>query len=439
MQEQLDNDILKAVGVRYVANPELGCKGAVETDEMCRRTVARLEWLDRVRPRVVLMADHQNKDPHAVMVRCLGEKVAYLDKSKAPEIRGMLKAAPRGMLTTAITGVVVGPHGYFLVKKPEVSQAYTSEEIGVDWSNYQVSEPVLIPNEYFDSHDELSLVIMTELVPRLAEVSVEELRLYFGPWLNSIRYNQSREVQQEMQELISLLAADKRKEVRQIAVDIDHLRTKKGSGEVIEEMVELWWNGMLSDSMVNESFSLVCQRCLNERRQLLSLLGKVEEMMRNMPGELYDHVGSPFEFFSRLGYLAPTMTALSGVLSLFAIRTLLCRELDLSEEPFFGTRTEMITDVREMPATIGRVMDFADSQCKEYAEILTVQRLADYLRQDYLNTRNDQIESIISRAKPATNIFVDRNYGPCNGNIQEQRLQLMSDNNDNNTKLIEQR
>ena len=177
MINQLNNDILKAVGVRYAVNPELGHRGVVETEEMCQKTIAKLKWLNENRPRVVLMADSQNKDTHAVMVRALGEKIAYIDMNSAPEIHGMLKETPRGMLSTCITEVRVNKHGFFYVKKPTMDRAFTPEEIGVDWSSFQVSEPFLLPSEYFDSHDELSMVIGDELFPDLANVGVDELRM----------------------------------------------------------------------------------------------------------------------------------------------------------------------------------------------------------------------------------------------------------------------
>ena len=58
-----------------------------------------------------------------------------------------------------------------------MDRAFTPEEIGVDWSSFQVSEPFLLPSEYFDSHDELSMVIEDELFPDLANVGVDELRM----------------------------------------------------------------------------------------------------------------------------------------------------------------------------------------------------------------------------------------------------------------------
>lgn len=49
-------DTIKCVGVRFFANPELGC-GATETEEMCRKTTEVLEWLNGKRPIIVMMPD----------------------------------------------------------------------------------------------------------------------------------------------------------------------------------------------------------------------------------------------------------------------------------------------------------------------------------------------------------------------------------------------
>ena len=419
-RKQLEKDTLKAVSVRFVVNPELGCVGVSETEERCQKTIAKLEWLDRTRPRCVLVADTKNRDPHAVMVRAMGEKIAYLDKNQAAEMRGMLKVTPRGMLTTTITDVCVYEHGYFFLKKPEVSVPYVAEEIGVDWSRYQTQELLLLPDDYFMSHDELSMVLFEELLPDMQAVGTEELLEYIRLWMQSIRYNQSREVQDEMTRMITILSSDKREEIRLMAVEIDHIRTKKGTKEILEEMSETWWSEMLHTPTVNDSFSLVKQRCQNDRRQLLCILDKVEQLMREMPGELYNDVDSAYDFFSHLNYLAPPMIALRGVLSLFAVRTLICNELGLSHEPFFGARVEMIADTNMIPTTIGKVLVFAEEQCKEYAEVLTVQRLASFLKEDYLGTRDAEIEGIISKIKPATNINIGTLNGSATGKVTQE-------------------
>ena len=67
-----------------------------------------------------------------------------------------------------------------------------------------------------------------------------------------------------------------------------------------------------------------------------------------------------------------------------------------------------------------KVIDFAEKQCREYAEVLTVQRLADFLRQDYQNTRNEQIEGILDRIKPAPNINIGTLNGSATGQVTQE-------------------
>lgn len=418
MQQQQNTDILKAVGVRFIVNPELGSPGVVETEEMCRKTVASLDWINTTRPRVVLVADTSNKDKHAVAVRALGRTLAYVDASQAPEIRGMLKATPRGMLTTSVVGVEVYKHGYFYVRKPVVSLPYQAEEIGVDWSQFKTSELILLPDDYFVGHDELSMVLFDELLPDLQNVTVEELGQYVDLWLKSVRYNQSCEVHDEMKQLISVFSADRRKEVRDMAMEIDHIRTKKGTKETLEEIVG-WWHEMIHSSSVVRSFELIKLRCQNDRVKLLLILGKVEALMQKLPGDLYNDVGSAYHFFSHLHYLAPPMISLRGVLSLYAVRTLICNELALPLDPFFGERQELADDVKAMPTTIGKVMEFADKQCREYAEVLTVQRLAKYLREEYLGWRETEIEAMLDKMKPAANITIGTLNGSATGEVTQ--------------------
>ena len=139
-----------------------------------------------------------------------------------------------------------------------------------------------------------------------------------------------------------------------------------------------------------------------------------------MPGDLYHDVGDVYEFFSHLGYLAPPMRALSGVLSLLAVRTLICNELGLSQEPFFGDRVEAITDTNQIPTTIGKVLAFGNEQCKEYAEMLTIQRLANYLKDDYHGTRDAEIEGILDKIKPAPNITIGTLNGSATGQVTQE-------------------
>ena len=389
-------DTIKCVGVRFFANPELEDRTVLETEEMCGKTIGVLEWLDEKRPIVVMMADLQNHDPHCVQVRAMGRAVANVDRDAAPMIRGMLKASPSGKLITQIADVNVYRHGFFYVKMPIVPKEFTAEEIGVDWSQWTIETPLVLPAESFLEEEELSMVIREVLLADIASADTEQLTAYFTLWMKSIRFNHSREVAFAIQEYISILSADEREEVRQISKELDHLRTKKGTPEVINELVTTWWEPMLGSTVVGENFALIRRRVMSDKHQLLSILDYVEQLMRPMPGELYNDVGDVGKFFSHLYYLAPPMRALQGVLSLMAIRTLICQELNLSMEPFFGNRVPEITEVSQLPTTIGRVMVFNQTQCRTYEESLTLQRLVEWLERDSRGNHQAEIEQMLN-------------------------------------------
>ena len=399
---QLISDTIKCVGVRFFANPELEDRTVPETEEMCRKTIGMLEWLKEKRPIIVMMADLQNKDPHCVQVRAMGKAVANVDKDAAPMIRGMLKASPTGKLITQIADVNVYGHGFFYVTKPIVPREFTAEEIGVDWSMWECDMPLLLPAEIFMQEEELHLVIREVLLPDIEGAKVAQLYEYFQQWMQSIRFNHSREVALAMTEYVRLLSADKREEVRQIGNELDHLRTKKGTPEVIGEMAGEWWNTLLGSSTVSDNFALIRRRAMSEKCQLLSILEYVERLMRPMPGELYNDVGDAHKFFSHLYYLAPPIHALQGVLSLMAIRTLICRELNLGMEPCFGSRMTDVKDVRDIPVTIGDVLDFADDYCDERLEKLTMQRFAEQMQLKFLNQQSEEILRLGRKAEDTT-------------------------------------
>ena len=356
------NDTFKAVSVRYFANPELEDKHVIETDEMCLKTIARLERLRDCDPRLVLMRNRKNRDPHCVIVMAMGQGVANLSKEDALEACGMMTAMGVDCLRSRIAQVVVGKHGYFYIHKPECGQPYVCEPLGVDWSRWETEEMLLLPEDDLLATESLSVVIREDLLPCLGEEGVVcELREYLTLWMQAVRYNQCHEVQHEMHHYIRLLSADSREEVRQLAVEIDHLRTKKGTSEMTRELVDVWWSGLLHSRTVTDSFSIVKARCAHDTQQLWKILLHVNDLMRTMPGELYNDVGDAYEFFSHLGYLAPPISAYRGVLSLYAIRTLVCEHLGISQSPSWQPQPAQITSVRDIPLTLGDVIDFKDT------------------------------------------------------------------------------
>ena len=420
----ISSDVWKAVSVRFYANPELQDGNVLESPEMCQKTIERLKWLKRNPPRLVLMPDKQNKDPHCVMVRALGKRIANLSKEDALEARAMMMAMNTEMLRCDVGKIVASKHGYFWIQKPICMEPVERVELGIDWNKWACEEMLMLPDEDFVKERELYEVIRGDLLPDVVKgADVYELEDYTTLWLESVQFNQCLEVQQAMDEMVRLLSADERVWVRQLAVEIDHQRTKRGTPEVVREMAEEWWPRLIQSSTTQHSFALLRRHWMGNRNQMMELLNRVEELMRPMPGGLYNDVGNVQAFFSHLNYLAPPRKALQGILSLLAIRTLLCTEMGLDMEPCFVSRIDEIKDIkdiRQLPTTIGRVMAFSETQCRKDYQIETMQLLVNWLERDCRGTRVKEIEEMIDCHKPAPNIHINTLVGSATGDVKQE-------------------
>ena len=384
----------KAVSVRFFANPELEDRSVSETEAMCQKTIQLLEWLRDRHPLLVLMPDRHSPDPHCVMVIALGKRVANLSKEDAREARGMMSALDTNRLMCMMSDVVVAAHGYFYIHKPECDKPHLSEPIGVDWSQWEAKEVLLLPDDEMNCAEALSAVINEALLPQLDADGIEtELAEYMTLWMAAVRFDQSREVQQEMDNYIQLLSANSKESIRRMAAEIDHLRTQKGTREHIAAMANEWWNGLLALKAVTESFALIKARYVHESEQMKALLQQVDEWMRPMPGELYNDVGDACSFFCHLGYLSPPRKALRGVLSLYAIRTLVCREMGLDAGPQWMEPKPAVS-VRDIPLTLGDVIDFTASQCDSRNEKQTMQRFAMQMHSRFLGQPQEVISDM---------------------------------------------
>lgn len=391
---------------------------------MCQKTIQRLEWLRDRHPRLVLMPDGHTPDPNCVMVIAMGKRVANLSKEDAREARGLMSALGTNRLMCELSEVVVAAHGYFFMFKPECEKPHLSESIGVDWSQWRSEEILLLPDEDSNSAEALSAVISEDLLPQLDKEGIQaELIEYVTLWMEAVRFDLCREIQLEMDIYIRELSASSNATIRTMAAEIDHLRTKKGTREHIAVMANEWWNGLLASKKVTQSLALIKARNGYKEEALRTQLQRVDEQMRPMPGELYNDVGDPCSFFCHLGYLSPPRKALRSVLSLYAMWTLLCFELGLDYGPKW-MEPKPAVQVRDIPLTMGDVIDFTTSQCDTRDEKMTMQRFAMQMHSRYagqplevinemcqmpsLTQQMDDGAAIIAEAIRSTPIHIDR-------------------------------
>lgn len=384
MKGELDPNLLLAVGVKYYANPALRL-GTEETDEMKEHTISVMKWIDARKGWLscTLTADDKNDDPNAVFVCLAGKPVAHICKERALEVRGMLKNAPGHVLVTTIDSVCVKSSGLFLIRRPQVTYDYVTEDCGVDWSMWRINTGVCLPDEIFIRFDTLSVEIEQVVLQDLANCDVKLIDWYIRQWMQAVRYNQSREAFEKLLRYRGILYADDREEVRNLAVKLNVLSTLKGSTAFIDELVTGWWEELLTSPETIADYQRIKNRCQLTRNTMLMLLDIVEGVMREMPMNLYDDVGNVHKFFSHQNYLLPPYKSLNGVLSLMALRRLLCRDLELKEEPFWGSRYETYKDQNEVAFTIDDIKEYVEGSELETYELESLQKFTASLLRKY--------------------------------------------------------
>lgn len=331
---------VQGVGIRFRLNPELNVPKPVETEETSRKTCAALEELDRTKPRGVLAADKNNPaSDHAVCFVVGGKKISYIKDEQARILRPIIDASPRGVLPAQLTYAVIKAHGYYFLKILSVPSGITPKIVTVNWQPWKNIRQC-IPDYYYIYEAEMAMIIFDEILPRLSSVSSDEITLRINQWMDAIRFNHSDEVRCEVDDIIPVLSADERAEVRQLVDDIAHLRTNMSNNVVMDPMTKQWWPEILHSEDVGNEFRQLLLRCHDKRELLLAELDTIESRLRPLRGNAYAYIGSDCEFFRQLRYLAPPLEALKGILSDYAIRTLLCEHLRVSKQPFYGSRVE---------------------------------------------------------------------------------------------------
>ena len=323
--------VIKILGAQYAANPDYKF-GDPETPEMWARTISMLSNLRDMRPRVVLKPEPMNpKDPLAVMARAMGNKIGYVCKDHRDKVRTIISQSKRGMLAADISEVVVSEHGYlFITLKCQETVDDSTQEPGFDWSEWQTDIPLLPPMDALHAEEEAEFLLEEELLPCLSDVNVTELQTYLGIWMEGSRHDMSREASRQRELYIKLLAESKRDEVRELAGELRHQSGSMCCRHRLEERTLEWWPSLV-DSV--EAANMWGRWCEQTKGQLWVGLQLIDELLRQLPGNLYQNIGHMEAVFSQLYYLCIPRAALTSILSLLVLRERTCRELDIEMKP----------------------------------------------------------------------------------------------------------
>ena len=321
----------KILGVQYAANPDYKF-GDPETPEMWARTIGMLSNLRDMKPRVVLKKEPTNPNDHlAVMARAMGNKIGYVCKEHRNKVRTIMSQTKRGMLAADISEVVVDKHGYlFITLRCQEAVDDNTQEPGFDWSEWQTDIPLLPPMEALHAEEEAEFMLEEELLPHLADVNITELQTYLGIWMEGSRHDMSHEASRQRELYIKLLEESTRDEVRELAGELKHQSGGMCCRHRLEERTLEWWPRLV-DSI--EAANMWSRWCEQTKGQLWGGLQLIDDLLRQLPGNLYQNIGHMEAVFSQLYYLCIPRAALTTILSLLVLRERTCHELGIEMKP----------------------------------------------------------------------------------------------------------
>lgn len=396
---------LKIVGTQYAANPDFEA-GEPETEQMHARTCELLAWLMEERPRVVLMKEPSNFfNPNAVMARAMGRKIGYVADSEAETAYRLM--AGRGMMVADIEDVRIGKHGFLYVKvqgaeKPSVRESCGLKE--VDWSGWTCDVPLLAQTDHNMAEEEAQYMLDEVLMPHLSQANPDEVKSYLDLWMQHSLHDISAEAREACSRYIECLETADDSLMRDMARMLKHHRTSMCSRSTSNDRIGNWWNGLLQSQELNRLWLNWRTKCDN---RLWDGLRLIDGFLKRLPGELYNDVGRLRDMFSRLYYMKVPKDALRSVLALLLLRELSCRELGINMRPLSESdygQDGLITDVMQMPTTIGRVVVFCKTYCPHPVQQQTIQQLCNWLRDDYEMRHTEAIDELTKdvRKKTAT-------------------------------------
>jgi hypothetical protein len=322
---------IKILGAQHAANPDYKF-GDPETPEMWARTIGMLSNLRDMRPRVVLKPEPTNTNDHlAVMARAMGNKIGYVCKDQRDMVHTMISQSKRGMLAADISEVVVSEHGYlFVTLKCQEAACDSGQEPGFNWGKWQTDIPLLPPMDALHAEEEAEFILEEELLPNLKDVNITELQTYLGIWMEGSRHDMSHEASRQRELYVKLLEESTCDEVRELAGELKHQSASMCCRHRLEERTLEWWPRLVDS---DEAANIWGRWCEQTKGQLWSGLQMIDDLLRQLPGNLYQNVGHMEALFSQLYYLCIPRAALTAILSLLVLREKTCRELGIEMKP----------------------------------------------------------------------------------------------------------
>ena len=324
----------KISGVHYAANPEAESQGLPDTEEMHVRTRELLKKIDRERPLVSLFAEPTNLfNPDCVMAFSRGERIGRVADECVGEVKSLLAQSEDPILFARVEDVTIKEHGHLtvVVEAEELTNILPLQSSAIEWDMWLRDDMVrLSPHQQVLAEKEAYYMLKSQLMTNVDGADITDLKIYLGLWMEGSCHDLSRETREARTQFIAQLEKAQNKEVRLLNEPLKQQRTSMCGRMALIERTSEWWTERLESE---EMKRLWTQWWLVNEGQLWGGLRDIDELLRQLPGQLYNDIGKRDVVLSRLYYMQTPRKALDAILTLLMLRELTCRQLGIEMKP----------------------------------------------------------------------------------------------------------
>ena len=324
----------KISGVHYAANPEAETQRLPDTEEMHVRTRELLTKIDRERPLVSLFAEPTNLfNPDCIMAFSRGKRIGRVADECVGEVKSLLAQSEDPILFARVEDVTIKEHGHLtvVVEAEELTNILPLQSSAIEWDMWLRDDMVrLSPHQQVLAEKEAYYMLKSQLMTNVDEADITDLKIYLGLWMEGSCHDLSRETREARTQFIAQLEKAQNKEVRLLNEPLKQQRTSMCGRMALIERASEWWTERLESE---EMKRLWTQWWLVNEGRLWGGLRDIDELLRQLPGQLYNDIGKRDVVLSRLYYMQTPRKALDAILTLLMLRELTCRQLGIEMKP----------------------------------------------------------------------------------------------------------
>ena len=324
----------KISGVHYAANPEAETKRLPDTEEMHVRTRELLTKIDRERPLVSLFAEPTNLfNPDCIMAFSRGKRIGRVADECVGEVKSLLAQSEDPILFARVEDVTIKEHGHLtvVVEAEELTNILPLQSSAIEWDMWLRDDMVrLSPHQQVLAEKEAYYMLKSQLMTNVDGADITDLKIYLGLWMEGSCHDLSRETREARTQFIAQLEKAQNKEVRLLNEPLKQQRTSMCGRMALIERTSEWWTERLESE---EMKRLWTQWWLVNEGRLWGGLRDIDELLRQLPGQLYNDIGKRDVVLSRLYYMNTPRKALDAILTLLMLRELTCRQLGIEMKP----------------------------------------------------------------------------------------------------------